>query len=91
MEASREGSIEQGSRLPSRYRLVTATCICLSQNANFLLIDLRERNIDLLFRLCIHLLVSCMCPDRGSNPQPSHIWTMPNPLRYPALALKNTI
>ena len=31
----------------------------------------RQRNIDLLFHLFMHLLVdSCMCPDRGLNPQP---------------------
>ena len=52
---------------------------------NFLIIDLRERerkreegkgrhrerNIDLLFHLFMHsLVISCMCPDGGLNPDP---------------------
>ena len=37
----------------------------------------RERNIDLLFLLVMHsLVVSCMYPDTGSNPQPSLIGMM---------------
>ena len=43
----------------------------------FLLIDFRERerkgNINLLFHLLVFmyfLVNSCMCPDRGLNPQP---------------------
>ena len=34
----------------------------------------RERDIDLLLHLFMHLLVdSCMCPDQGKNPQ---TWSM---------------
>ena len=46
----------------------------------------RERDINLLFHLFMHLLVdSCMCPDWGSNLQP---WrTRPNQLSYLARAM----
>ena len=34
----------------------------------------RERNINLLFQLFMYsLVVSSMCPDQGSKPQPWHI------------------
>ena len=42
---------------------------------SYLLIRERERDINLLFHLCMHSLVdSCMCPDQRSNPQPRHYW-----------------
>ena len=38
----------------------------------------RQGDIDLLSDLFMHsLAASCMCPDRGSDPQPWHIGTTP--------------
>ena len=48
----------------------------------------RERNIDLLFHLLMHSLVSSlMCPEQRSNPQPWHMQTNSNQLSYLARAV----
>lgn len=50
----------------------------------------REENINLLAHLSLHSVVAaCMCPDRGSNPQPWCIRMMLNQLSYPARASKH--
>ena len=47
---------------------------CLLFKKIFLFIDLRKRNIDLLFHLLTHPLVDAyMCPEQDSNPQPWHM------------------
>ena len=50
--------------------------------------DWRERNINLLFYLCMHSLVdSCMCPDRVWNPQRWCIGTTLSPAELPGQGL----